>query len=355
VSLRLPYLIFTSALAWLALLTRLRAALHAEILILRREVAVLRRANPGPWLDWTDRVLLAAFSRLLPAGLCRHRLVTPYTLWRWHKRLAAREWAYPNRVGRPPLDLETSAVIERLARENPRWGYERIRGELRGLGVEVSRAAIQRHLRHRRIPPAPRRNQFTWRRLLQAHGATALACDFAHVDCAVTLKRVYVFFVIQLETRYVHLLGVAANPDGAWTAQAACSFLMDLGERAQEFKVLLRDRGGQFTDVFDAVLAGAGVEVVQSPPQCPRANAFAERWIRTLRAELTDRMLILGERHLRRVLAEYMSHYDEHRPHRSLDLASPLPPAEIIDLVEQRRIRRKPVLGGLINEYERAP
>jgi len=158
-----------------------------------------------------------------------------------------------------------------------------------------------------------------------------------------------VFFVIELKTRYVHVLGVTANPDGAWTAQAARNLLMDLGERAEEFKVLLRDRGGQFTGTFDHVFAGAGIEVVKTPPQCPRANAYAERWIRTLRAELADRrMLILGERHLRRVLAEYVRHYNEHRPHRGLDLAPPRRlPAEIINLAEQRRIRRKPVLGPL--------
>jgi putative transposase len=351
---RLPYLIFTRVLAWLTLLTRSRAALNAEILILRHEVAVLRRANPIPRLDWTDRALLAALSRLLPTGLRRHRLVTPETLLRWHRRLAARKWTHPNCGGRPPLEPGTRALIERLARENPSWGCERIRGELRGLGIEVSRAAIQRLLRHRRVPPAPERDQTTWRRFLAAHAATALACDFAHVDCAVTLKRVYVFFVIELETRYVHVLGVTANPDGAWTAQCARNFLMDLGERAEKFKVLLRDRGGQFTDTFDQVLAGAGIEVVKTPPRCPRANAYAERWIRTLRAELTDRMLILGERHLCRVLAEYLRHYNEHRPHRGLDLAPPRPPAEIIDLAEQRRIHRTPVLGGLINEYERA-
>jgi putative transposase len=205
-------------------------------------------------------------------------------------------------------------------------------------------------MRRRRIPPAPRRDHTSWRRFLQAHAATALACDFAHVDCAVTLKRVYVFFVIKLETCYVRLFGITANPDGAWTAQAARNLLMDLGERADRFTVLLRDRGGQFTDTFDHVLADARIEVVKTPPQCPRANAYAERWIRTLRAELTDRMLILGERHLRRVLAEYLRHYNNHRPHRGLGLAPPRPPAEIIDLAEQRRIRRAPVLGGLICE-----
>jgi len=250
----LPYLIFTRVLAWLALLARSRAALNAEILILRHEVAVLRRANPRPRLDWTDRALLVA-SRLCQrsnvSGVTSRCRRSPAGSSRTS---AASRWTYPNRGGRPRLEPEARALIERLARENPSWGYERIRGELRGLGIEVSRAAIPRLLRHCRIPPAPRRDQVTWRRFLQAHAATALACDFAHVDCAVTLKRIYVFFVIELETRYVHLLGVTANPDGAWTAQAARNLLMDLGERAGEFKVLLRDRGGQFTDNFDQIL-----------------------------------------------------------------------------------------------------
>jgi hypothetical protein len=178
-----------------------------------------------------DRALLTALCRVLPVGLCRHRLVTPGTLLRRHKRLAARRWTYPNSGGRPSLDPETRALIERLARENPAWGYERIRGELRTLGIEVSRAAIQRLLRHRRIPHALQRDQHTWRRFLHAHAVTALACDFAHVDCAVTLKRVYVFFAIELEIRYVRVLGVTANPDEAWTAQAASNLLMDPNER----------------------------------------------------------------------------------------------------------------------------
>jgi putative transposase len=214
VSSRLPYLIFTRVLTWPALLTRSRAALHAEILVLRHEVTVLRRANPKPKFDWTDRALLTALCRLLPTGLRRHRLVTPDTLLRRHKRLAARKWTYPNSGGRPPLESETKALIERLACENPSWGYERIRGELRGLGIEASRAAIQRLPRRRRILPAPLRDQHTWRKFLQAHAATALARDFAHVDCAVTPKRLYVFFVIELETRYMHVLDVTANPDG---------------------------------------------------------------------------------------------------------------------------------------------
>jgi putative transposase len=150
------------------------------------------------------------------------------------------------------------------------------------------------------------------------------------------------------------VLGTTTNPDGAWTAQTARNFPMDLGDRADRFRFLIRDRGGQFTGMFDAVFASVGIEVIRTPPRCPRANAYAERWIRTLRGELTDRMLIFGQRYLRHVLAEYVKHYNESRPHRSLDLSPPRPPATVVDLAEQRRIRRKPILGGLINEYERA-
>ena len=181
--------------------------------MLRHEVALLRRTGATPKPGWADRAILAALTRMLPTALRGHRLVTPQTLLRWHRRLVAKKWTYPNKPGRPPLAPETAALITRLAVENPTWGYVRIQGELRKLNIEISRAAIQRHLRRRRIPPAPQRDRLTWRRFLKAQASTTLACDFAHVDCAVTLKRVYLFFVIDLETRYVHLLGVTAHPD----------------------------------------------------------------------------------------------------------------------------------------------
>jgi putative transposase len=156
---------------------------------------------------------------------------------------------------------------------------------------------VRRILKRLRIPPAPQRTRSTWRQFLRSQAATMLACDFFHVDCAVTLRRVYVFFVIEVSTRHVHVLGMTAHPDGAWTVQQARNLLMDLGERAAEFRFLVRDRAGQFTEVFDAVLAGAGIEVVKIPPRSPRANAYAERWVRTVRSEVTGRMLIAGPRH----------------------------------------------------------
>ena len=159
-----------------------------------------------------------------------------------------------------------------------------------------------------------------------------LATDFFHVDCAVTLRRVYVFFVIEVGTRYVHVLGVTAHPDGPWTVQQARNLLMDLGDRAADFRFLVRDRAGQFTEAFDAVLSGAGMEVVKIPPRSPQANAYAERFVLTARTEVTDRMLIFGERHLRTILAEYEAHYNGRRPHRSRHLRPPQPDHPVADL-----------------------
>jgi hypothetical protein len=351
----LLYLIFRHVLGLVLLLGRTSASKDVELLVLRHEVAVLRRTNPRPRLDWADRAMFATLVRRLPRALRCHRLVTPDTILRWHRRLVRRRWTYRHRAGRPPIDdVLAAVVVVRMARENPRWGYVRIQGELLRLGHRVGASTIRRILKRHRIPPAPvRRTDTSWRQFLRTQATSMLAVDFFHVDCALTLRRLYVLFVLEVGDRYLHLLGVTGHPNGPWTTQQARNLVMDLGEQVSRFRFLVRDRAGQFAESFDAVMADAGIAVVKIPPRCPRANCFAERFVLTVRTEVTDRMLIFGERHLRRVLAVYAAHYNTRRPHRALRLRPPRPTSPVPEPIHGR-IRRRPILGELINEYEAA-
>jgi putative transposase len=354
VSLRLLYLIFEQVLGLVLLMARNSSTKDVELLVLRHEVAVLRRTNPRPRLDWTDRAVFAALIRRLPRALRCRRLVTPDTILRWHRRLVRRRWTYPNRPGRPPINDVVAALVVRMATENPTWGDKRIQGELLNLGHRVGASTIRRILKQHRIPPAPvRHNDSSWRQFLRTQATSMLAIDFFHVDCGVTLQRLYVLFLLEVGDRYLHVLGVTGHPDGSWTTQQARNLVMDLGEHITRFRFLVRDRAGQFATSFDAVIRDAGIEVVKIPPRCPRANCFAERFVLTVRTEVTDRMLIFGERHLRRVLAAYAAHYNTRRPHRALQLRPPRPESPVPEPV-YGRIRRRSVLGGLINQYEAA-
>ena len=258
----------------------------------------------------------------------------------------------PNAPGRPPVRDEVRKLVAQLARQNPRWGYRRIQGELIGLGHTIGEGTIRRILAAAGPRPAPRRASPAWRQFLAAQASGILACDFLHVD-TVVLQRLYVLFAMEIQTRTVHILGVTAHPTGAWTAQQARNLLMELGERACRVKFLLRDRDSQFTAAFDGVFAGNGARIIKTPVRSPRANSFAERFVGTLRRECLDHLLILGERHLRNVLAEYMRHYNGHRPHQALHQRPPLrEPGHAVDVTAQ--IERTQAVGGLISEYRKA-
>jgi putative transposase len=269
----LAYRLLVTVLSWLALLARSSSAKDAEILALRHEVAVLRRANPRPRMSWTDRAVLAALARIMPKALRTGRIVTPGTLLRWHRRLVAARWRQPRAPGRPPLPDELVALIVRLARENTRWGVVRIQGELRRLGHRVAASTIRKILRAHRIPP-PSRHDGSWRVFLRAHAATLLAADFFHVDCAVTLSRLYVAFVIEHQTRRVHLLGITRHPTSQWATQLARNLAAELEEAGARFTYLIRDRDAKFTAAFDAVFASTGIRTLPIAPQAPRMKQW---------------------------------------------------------------------------------
>jgi putative transposase len=263
-----------------------------------------------------------------------------------------RRWTHPRgqRRGGRGTAPELRRLVLRLAVENSSWGYRRIQGELAGLGYQMGASTVWSILKRAGIDPAPRRDGPSWGQFLRVQARGILATDFFCVE-TLLMQRLYVLFVVEHATRRVHLLGVTAHPSGAWVAQQARNFLMDLGDRAAEFTVLIRDRDTKFTSVFDAVFASEGMRILRTPVRAPRANAIAERWIGTVRRELLDRILIVNRRHLMAVLTEYVTHFNDHRPHRALNQAAPLRSLPPSASPSPLCLRRRNLLGGLIHEY----
>jgi putative transposase len=292
---------------------------EVEIAVLRHELGVLRRQVSRPELKPADRAVLALLARLLPRERWLAFFVTPATLLRGHRRLVRKHWTYP-KLGRPPVSPETRRLVLRLARENPGWGYLRIVGELCHLGVRVSASTVQRLLREAGLGPAPRRDGPGRSTFLRDQTRGVLACDFFSVE-TLRLRRLYVLFFFEVASRRVHLAGITTHPKGPWVTQEARKLRHE--PRPERLRLLIRDRDTKFTAAFDEVFQAEGVRVIRTPVRAPKANAFAERFVRTLRHECLDWTLILGRRHFGRVLDEYVVHYNRHRPHRGLNLASP--------------------------------
>ncbi len=354
----LVYLGLCRLLQLVALLCKSERSKELEILLLRHELAILRRQPRRAPVRPVDRALLAALAAALPRRAWSSLSVRPATVLRWHRQLVRRRWTYPHRrpPGRPPLDRRVQALVVQLARENPSWGYRRIVGELRGLGISISATSVRTILIRHGLPPAPQRDELSWRNFLRQQAATTLACDFFTVETA-WLKRIYVLFFLSLERRRIEFVACTPNPTGAWTAQQARNLLMTLDDRQQPLRLLIHDRDAKFGGGFDHVFQSEGIAVIRTPVQAPNANAHAERWVGSVRRECLDRLLIFSRRQLEHVLRVYARHYNRHRPHRSLAFR---PPEQQDRSPTPRRappypqLNRRDLLGGLIHEYEYA-
>ena len=331
-----------------------------QIALLRQQLRILeRKSKTKPRLSRPEKLMLVTFATRLKAQTQRFHealgeallLVQPDTLLKWHRQLVRRKWTFqhPHRGGRPRLERDVEALIVRIARENPRMGYDKIQGELLKLGFKVHPSTVKNVLRRHGLLPAPQRGRSSWRTFLKHYRQQMLACDFFTVE-TLRLETLYVLFFIELGSRRVHLAGCTTNPDRAWVTQQARQLVWHLGDEAQtSMRFLIHDRDSKFAGSFDQVFVSEGFEIVRTPFRAPKANAVAERWVRSVRQECLDQLLILNQRHLARVLKEYAHYYNTARPHQGLAQQTPIP------LSRSRRgtIHCRDVLGGILHDYYR--
>ncbi len=333
-----------------------------EILILRHQLDILeRRQKMLLKPNKAEKMALAVLTNKLKQMTNRSstqlrntlRLFQPATVLKWHRELVRRKWTteHKNNGGRPKIDPELEHLIVRLAKENSRWGYSKIEGELLKLGFKISQTTIRNVLNRHGIVPSPVRNgSIGWRHLMKHYKKQLLACDFFTVE-TLRLKTLYVFFFIELGTRRIHLAGITSNPNSAWVSQQARQFVWGLDEHNAVFRFLIRDHDSKYTQVFDKVFASHGVHVIPTPLKAPNANAYAERWVRTVREECLDHLLIVNETQLQRILKSYIHYYETARPHQGLGQQMPIPRKKSPN---SGLIHKHEVLGGIINDYYRS-
>ncbi len=335
---------------------------EVELLLLRQQLRIVERKQArGPHIPRWQKVPLAMLAIRLKERTMNGkaaleasvRLFRPATVVGWHQAIVRRKWTYQQgrKPGRPPIDEELEGWILQVARDNPGLGYEKMAGELRKLAFKVSKTTVSTVLERHGIPPEPERGRegSSWRVFLNHYKDQFLACDFFTVE-TLTLKTLYVLFFLEHGTRRVHLAGCTTHPTGAWVTQQARQMTWALQDRELPMRYLIRDHDTKFTDAFDTVFEVEGIEIINIPYQAPNANAIAERWVRSVREECLDKVITLNERHLRRVLHEYVEYYNTRRPHQGLEQGSP---TGTLLASQQGKVRFRNVLGGIIRDYYR--
>lgn len=356
--------IFSTLLALFGIRRLSKQEKDLEILILRKQLAILQRKHDKPIKPHrAEKMILGVLATRLKHISNRStaqlrsiiRIFQPGTVLRWHRQLVRLKWTYngKNKGGRPPINKELENLILRLAKENPSWGYGKINGELLKLGFKVSETSIQNTLRRHNIQPASvRGGSVSWRHLMTHYKDQILATDFFTVE-TIRLQTLYVLFFIELGSRRVHISGVTPNPNQLWTTQQARNLVWEINHSDPSFRFLIHDNDKKFSSMFDTVFLSEGINVIHTPYRAPNANSFAERWIRTVRVECLDHILIINAAHLRRVLLEYTNtYYNLARPHQGINQQSPLPRGQPSS---SGSIHKRKILGGIINDYHRVP